>query len=109
MVSASPSKVSTASYTLVLHLYLHAPIATKKCNHCSFLFLKSKQEDQSSGKWTEGDPARRAKWWYSTFHTVTAMIGAGVLSLPYAMAYLGWYVSQYCNTAQKFVFNMYLQ
>ncbi|CAI8604064.1 unnamed protein product [Vicia faba] len=35
-------------------------------------------------------PARRAKWWYSTFHTVTAMIGAGVLSLPYAMAYLGW-------------------
>ena len=51
-------------------------------------------------KWTEGDPARRAKWWYSTFHAVTAMIGAGVLSLPYAMAYLGWYVfSQYCNTA----------
>ncbi|KAF8040224.1 hypothetical protein BT93_B2456 [Corymbia citriodora subsp. variegata] len=38
----------------------------------------------------EGDPSRRAKWRYSTFHTVTAMIGAGVLSLPYAMAYLGW-------------------
>ncbi|XP_021754509.1 lysine histidine transporter-like 6 isoform X2 [Chenopodium quinoa] len=35
-------------------------------------------------------PPRRAKWWYSTFHTVTAMVGAGVLSLPYAMAYLGW-------------------
>ncbi|XP_040867818.1 LOW QUALITY PROTEIN: lysine histidine transporter-like 6 [Glycine max] len=35
-------------------------------------------------------PPRNAKWWYSTFHTVTAMIGAGVLSLPYAMAYLGW-------------------
>ncbi|KAG8382931.1 hypothetical protein BUALT_Bualt05G0131200 [Buddleja alternifolia] len=33
---------------------------------------------------------REAKWWYSTFHTVTAMVGAGVLSLPYAMAYLGW-------------------
>ncbi|XP_068659441.1 lysine histidine transporter-like 6 [Aristolochia californica] len=33
---------------------------------------------------------RRAKWWYSTFHTVTAMVGAGVLSLPYAMAHLGW-------------------
>ncbi|KAM7271230.1 hypothetical protein ACFE04_030444 [Oxalis oulophora] len=47
--------------------------------------------EQSSEKWVEGgDPARRAKWWYSTFHTVTAMIGAGVLSLPYAMAYLGW-------------------
>uniref|UniRef100_A0A803MU47 Amino acid transporter transmembrane domain-containing protein n=1 Tax=Chenopodium quinoa TaxID=63459 RepID=A0A803MU47_CHEQI len=35
-------------------------------------------------------PPRQAKWWYSTFHTVTAMVGAGVLSLPYAMAYLGW-------------------
>ncbi|WOH13379.1 hypothetical protein DCAR_0832889 [Daucus carota subsp. sativus] len=35
-------------------------------------------------------PPREAKWWYSTFHTVTAMVGAGVLSLPYAMAHLGW-------------------
>ena len=34
--------------------------------------------------------ARRAKWWYVTFHNVTAMVGAGVLSLPYAMAHLGW-------------------
>ncbi|KAJ1271364.1 hypothetical protein BS78_06G123400 [Paspalum vaginatum] len=33
---------------------------------------------------------RRAKWWYVTFHNVTAMVGAGVLSLPYAMAHLGW-------------------
>ncbi|GFZ16108.1 transmembrane amino acid transporter family protein [Actinidia rufa] len=38
----------------------------------------------------EKGPPRQAKWWYSTFHTVTAMVGAGVLSLPYAMAYLGW-------------------
>ncbi|OVA05025.1 Amino acid transporter [Macleaya cordata] len=39
----------------------------------------------------DGDgPPRQAKWWYSAFHTVTAMVGAGVLSLPYAMAYLGW-------------------
>ncbi|XP_074278722.1 lysine histidine transporter-like 2 [Silene latifolia] len=33
---------------------------------------------------------RNAKWWYSTFHNVTAMVGAGVLSLPYAMSELGW-------------------
>jgi amino acid permease len=46
----------------------------------------------SDNKWIEEDTSRRAKWWYSTFHTVTAMIGAGVLSLPYAMAYLGWYI-----------------
>ncbi|XP_042020231.1 lysine histidine transporter-like 6 [Salvia splendens] len=41
-------------------------------------------------KWAEEGTRRKAKWWYSTFHTVTAMVGAGVLSLPYAMAYLGW-------------------
>ncbi|CAF1709129.1 unnamed protein product [Brassica oleracea var. botrytis] len=51
----------------------------------------SKETDRKSGeKWTAAEPSRPAKWWYSTFHTVTAMIGAGVLSLPYAMAYLGW-------------------
>jgi len=33
---------------------------------------------------------RHAKWWYSTFHNVTAMVGAGVLGLPNAMAYLTW-------------------
>ena len=37
--------------------------------------------------------SRNAKWWYSAFHNVTAMVGAGVLSLPYAMAELGWYLS----------------
>ncbi|KAK9806916.1 hypothetical protein WJX72_007358 [[Myrmecia] bisecta] len=33
---------------------------------------------------------RTAKWWYSAFHNVTAMVGAGVLGLPSAMVYLGW-------------------
>ncbi|GMH31221.1 hypothetical protein Nepgr_033064 [Nepenthes gracilis] len=47
-------------------------------------------EVSEDGKWPENEPPRQAKWWYSTFHTVTAMVGAGVLSLPYAMAYLGW-------------------
>ncbi|KAK4605856.1 hypothetical protein RGQ29_000225 [Quercus rubra] len=50
----------------------------------------TKEVANSDGKWIEEDTSRRAKWWYSTFHSVTAMIGAGVLSLPYAMAYLGW-------------------
>ncbi|KAJ0038579.1 hypothetical protein Pint_23311 [Pistacia integerrima] len=48
------------------------------------------KEVESNEKWTQGQPSRHARWWYSTFHCVTAMIGAGVLSLPYAMAYLGW-------------------
>lgn len=33
---------------------------------------------------------RHAKWWYATFHNVTAMVGAGVLGLPNAMVYLTW-------------------
>lgn len=32
---------------------------------------------------------RHARWWYSIFHNVTAMIGAGVLGLPAAFKYLG--------------------
>lgn len=32
---------------------------------------------------------RHARWWYSIFHNVTAMIGAGVLGLPNAFKYLG--------------------
>ncbi|PIA39652.1 hypothetical protein AQUCO_02600242v1 [Aquilegia coerulea] len=48
------------------------------------------KEISSDEEWSKDGPPRKAKWWYSTFHTVTAMVGAGVLSLPYAMAYLGW-------------------
>ncbi|PIA51347.1 hypothetical protein AQUCO_01100283v1 [Aquilegia coerulea] len=40
--------------------------------------------------WLPVTASRTAKWWYSAFHNVTAMVGAGVLSLPYAMAELGW-------------------
>lgn len=43
--------------------------------------------------WLPITSARNAKWWYSAFHNVTAMVGAGVLSLPYALAELGWYIS----------------
>ncbi|KAI3426772.1 Aa_trans domain-containing protein [Psidium guajava] len=40
--------------------------------------------------WLPITSSRNAKWWYSAFHNVTAMVGAGVLSLPYSMAELGW-------------------
>lgn len=45
--------------------------------------------------WLPITSSRKAKWWYSAFHNVTAMVGAGVLSLPYAMSNLGWYVKIY--------------
>lgn len=41
-------------------------------------------------EWLPIASSRNAKWWYSAFHNVTAMVGAGVLSLPYAMSELGW-------------------
>ncbi|KAG9144184.1 hypothetical protein Leryth_021405 [Lithospermum erythrorhizon] len=41
-------------------------------------------------EWLPITSSRNAKWWYSAFHNVTAMVGAGVLSLPYAMSHLGW-------------------
>ncbi|KAG2714770.1 hypothetical protein I3843_03G047300 [Carya illinoinensis] len=41
-------------------------------------------------EWLPITSARNAKWWYSAFHNVTAMVGAGVLGLPYALSELGW-------------------
>ncbi|KAF0927235.1 hypothetical protein E2562_031178 [Oryza meyeriana var. granulata] len=40
--------------------------------------------------WLPVTSSRTAKWYYSAFHNVTAMVGAGVLGLPFAMAQLGW-------------------
>ncbi|KAG6529957.1 hypothetical protein ZIOFF_012174 [Zingiber officinale] len=46
--------------------------------------------EKSIDDWLPITSSRNAKWWYSAFHNVTAMVGAGVLSLPYALAQLGW-------------------
>eukprot|EP00250_Pteridium_aquilinum_P016776 c23287_g1_i1 orf=388-1740(-) len=40
--------------------------------------------------WLPITSSRNARWYYSAFHNVTAMVGAGVLGLPNAMAQLGW-------------------
>ncbi|KAK7280900.1 hypothetical protein RIF29_08462 [Crotalaria pallida] len=40
--------------------------------------------------WLPVTASRKAKWYYSAFHNITAMVGAGVLSLPYAFSNLGW-------------------
>ncbi|KAF6156903.1 hypothetical protein GIB67_000443 [Kingdonia uniflora] len=47
-------------------------------------------KDKAIDDWLPITSSRNAKWWYSAFHNVTAMVGAGVLSLPYAMSNLGW-------------------
>lgn len=45
--------------------------------------------------WLPVTGSRKAKWWYSAFHNLTAMVGAGVLSLPFALSRMGWLVSLY--------------
>jgi hypothetical protein len=64
---------------------------------------KSK-EQQEIDDWLPITSSRNAKWWYSAFHNVTAMVGAGVLSLPYAMSELGWYV---LNARAQFISSRY--
>ncbi|CAA0837666.1 Lysine histidine transporter 1 [Striga hermonthica] len=48
----------------------------------------STKDDLNS--WLPITASRKAKWWYSAFHNVTAMVGAGVLGLPLVLARLGW-------------------
>ncbi|XP_047314046.1 lysine histidine transporter 1-like [Impatiens glandulifera] len=47
-------------------------------------------KEKAIDDWLPITSSRNAKWWYSAFHNVTAMVGAGVLSLPFAMSELGW-------------------
>jgi hypothetical protein len=49
------------------------------------------RERRDVENWLPVTSSHNARWWYSAFHNVTAMVGAGVLSLPSAMAYLTWY------------------
>ncbi|KAJ0826066.1 putative amino acid transporter, transmembrane domain-containing protein [Helianthus annuus] len=51
---------------------------------------KRSEKEKAIDAWLPITSSRNAKWWYSAFHNVTAMVGAGVLSLPYAMSELGW-------------------
>ncbi|KAL2242934.1 lysine histidine transporter 2-like [Sesamum indicum] len=51
--------------------------------------VESKNE-KDLNDWLPVTSSRKGKWWYSAFHNITAMVGAGVLGLPYAMSELGW-------------------
>ncbi|KAK9113505.1 hypothetical protein Syun_020302 [Stephania yunnanensis] len=52
--------------------------------------IDKERREKELEAWLPITSSRNAKWWYSAFHNVTAIVGAGVLSLPYAMAQLGW-------------------
>ncbi|KAF2296980.1 hypothetical protein GH714_014001 [Hevea brasiliensis] len=52
--------------------------------------ITTEHKGPDPNSWLPVTASREAKWWYSTFHNVTAMVGAGVLGLPFAMSQLGW-------------------
>ncbi|KAL5057260.1 hypothetical protein RYX36_028864 [Vicia faba] len=69
------------------------PIASSEPEKTSFseAEIDKRTADQKAiDDWLPITSSRNAKWWYAAFHNVTAMVGAGVLSLPSAMANLGW-------------------
>ncbi|KAL8533818.1 hypothetical protein ACS0TY_010002 [Phlomoides rotata] len=47
-------------------------------------------EEKAIEDWLPVTGSREAKWWYAVFHKVTCMVGAGILTLPYAMSTMGW-------------------
>ncbi|KAL7592920.1 hypothetical protein Lser_V15G33699 [Lactuca serriola] len=47
-------------------------------------------DEKAIDDWLPVTSSRNAKWWYSAFQNFTAMVGAGVLSPPYALSQLGW-------------------
>ncbi|CAI9285072.1 unnamed protein product [Lactuca saligna] len=57
----------------------------------SFATIELGSAKDSNGFFFPLTSSRNAKRWYSTFYNVTAMVGVGVLSLPYALSQLGWY------------------
>ncbi|KAI5355945.1 hypothetical protein L3X38_008840 [Prunus dulcis] len=51
---------------------------------------RTTQQEADISSWLPITANRNAKWWYSAFHNVTAVVGAGILGLPFALSQLGW-------------------
>ncbi|KAL8547049.1 hypothetical protein ACS0TY_006682 [Phlomoides rotata] len=67
---------------------IEGPIYDKN-NFCNN-FDERSAEERAIDDWLPVASSRTAKWWFSSVHNVTAIVGAGVLGLPYAMSELGW-------------------
>ncbi|KAI4387709.1 hypothetical protein MLD38_000121 [Melastoma candidum] len=74
---------------------MSSPVPNANAAAATFEVAPTKMDERTARQkeiddWLPITSSRNAKWWYSAFHNVTAMVGAGVLSLPYAMSELGW-------------------
>ncbi|WJX29787.1 Lysine histidine transporter 1 [Trifolium repens] len=67
-----------------------ANLGTESSNPPHQQTIERSERERKIDEWLPINADRNAKWWYSAFHNVTAMVGAGVLGLPYAMSQLGW-------------------
>ncbi|KAJ8769877.1 hypothetical protein K2173_008959 [Erythroxylum novogranatense] len=54
------------------------------------------EKNADMNNWLPITASRKAKWWYSAFHNVTAIVGAGVLGMPFALSQLGWIPGVLC-------------
>lgn len=75
---------------LSLPFCVSAMVANHNINGAESHVDRRTAKEKAIDDWLPISSSRNAKWWYSAFHNVTAMVGAGVLSLPYAMSELGW-------------------
>ncbi|MBA0711534.1 hypothetical protein Golax_010702 [Gossypium laxum] len=91
--------VATSASFIILNPFLYRFVPNslttterkKKEKEKKMVYEGSESErERAINEWLPVTSNRNAKWWYSAFHNVTAMVGAGVLSLPYAMSQLGW-------------------
>ncbi|KAJ4839410.1 hypothetical protein Tsubulata_016865 [Turnera subulata] len=86
--------------------HMHAcsdPVEEKK--QLTTMVMSQSEEEAARKKaideWLPISAKRNAKWWYSAFHNVTAMVGAGVLALPFAMGpgvaimFMSWIITLY--------------
>lgn len=71
------------------HVYIIFPL-TKRFFCLQSLQAAQELRQQEIEDWLPVTGSRKASWYYAAFHNVTAMVGAGVLSLPSAMVYLTW-------------------
>ena len=76
-----------------MELCTESQVDEKLNNQSQIIDDEKLQRQKEIDAWLPITGSRNAKWWYSAFHNVTAMVGAGVSSLPFAMSNLGWYVN----------------
>ncbi|GJV86530.1 hypothetical protein Tco_1530468 [Tanacetum coccineum] len=73
-----------------LLLSLYASDGKPRKNEKKYINFRVRRQRSLRATILQGIDFTVLNWWYSAFHDVAAMVGAGALSLPYAMSDLDW-------------------